>query len=321
MSIELENQSQEPQQAGTLDSVPDGSIFDAMPVIDENDEPIEAQELQEEESVEAGEKADEQKALEVSDELEIVIGDAKITGGEIKELLTLRENYTQQRQGDTEKVREIEQTALKQVSDKVQDYAAFTNEALRAAESIALGGYTRDQIKMMWRTDPDSAAILDARANQFDSLLSKANGQVQTWRKEYESFQEHQDAIKKKADQELAALETRKLFSQPWAQDVRRDQKKILSYANQHKIPAERLDSFMTTADGVKIVYQSMLYEQAQQRMKAGKQPQAQQASAPSSRPAARQAASTSSKALYDRATKGDKSARASWLSSAIPTI
>jgi hypothetical protein len=323
----MENQSQSEPSVQNAGGEPlETSVYDMMPLLDENDNPIEAPQKDNAEvegDDEAGSDTDEPKALQLTDDLEIVLdGDKKITGESIKQLITLQENYTQQRQADTQKVREFEQQAHQHVSERVQEYAAFTGEALRLAESIALGGYTRDQIKYLWRTDPDSADILEKRASQFDALLEQAGQQVGKWKKEHEHSVSQKSQLEQQTEAELVTNETRKLCAQPWFKDVQGRLKEAQAYQGGLKIPAARLESFMNTADGVKVLYQSMMYEKSQARIQSGKQP----AKVTNTTPGAQSMNGPSSEkkqfaALAQRAKAGDKNAQARIFAASIPIL
>lgn len=324
MALALENQDTSLETDNSPSVPDDGNPFANIPLLDENDNPIpeaeKADEAGDEEADdEAGDDADEPKELVLSDELEIKIDDeTSIKGGEIKQLIQLRENYTQQRMQDTAKVREIEQTAHQTFARRTGEQVEFTVQMFGALESVALGGYTREQVNQLWRTDPETANILSTRINQIDAMAPGVAKEVKRMIADAEESNKRAEASKAIQEEQSMHLELRKLAGEKWLTGFAA---KAQAYYEKNGIPVSEANS-LKYAGQLKILRQSMLYEEAMARQKSGKQAPNVVQMRPGSNPGnGRVNQIKQANSLYESAKSGSKEAAGRYFRMAIPTL
>lgn len=290
-------------------------IWGNIPTVDTLEAPEDGEEVvQQTADDEAGEDADEPTA-QTGEEIEI--DGEKITKDEIKELVQLKQAYTQQRQADSEKVRTIEAKAYEVVSE-VQEVTAHQIQMIKqSVRQLIAPGITPEYLMQLSAVDPAAAQQMQARLSALDmwerqvdqvsgSLYQQAMQAKQTG---------SQTMTQQRAD--LLKSEAQKLSAKTWY--TPEFQSQAVSYLVKNGIPESAARS-LEYSGAVEVVRKAMLYDKA---VAGQKNKQTQSSSViPGSRAANGKVADKQSfQKLEQRALKGDKSARAAYVNALIPTL
>lgn len=293
---------------------PQDDVFSDIPTVDSLDLPEEEEESVDQNAEEAGEESDEPSA-KASEEIEI--DGEKITKEEIKELVQLKQAYTQQRQADSEKVRNIESRAYQVVSE-TQEVAAHQIQMIKqSVRQLIAPGITPEYLMQLAAVDPGAAQQMQARLTALDMWerqIDQAAGNLYQ-----NAMQAKQQGNQSMAQQryELLKAEAQKLSAKPWY--TPEFQSQAVSYLTKNGIP-ESAAQAIEYSGAFEIVRKAMLYDKAMSGQK-NKQTQSS-AVIPGSRAANGKVADKQSfQRLEQRALKGDKAARAAYVSALIPTL
>jgi gas vesicle protein len=317
MPPNLQNQVAEP--SGEQPSDVETDIFANMPSIDDEKLPEDIPETEDdilgdlEDELEAGDNADEPKAVEVLDDAEFKVGDETIKGSDVKQLLELRENYSQQRNRDRQEFDEVVERVSGEFSDRVDQQVKYTREAVIRMRQVAMGGHTTESLIQLSRENPDLAEYFHNLGKQMDGLLDHVADQTSQWYGQTKSAKEQQtvEAVgRRQMEAEIS------LAKEPWFNEKFINQAK--NYLAKNK--AEKAGAIIgQNAFLVRALHKAMAYDNAIARQAQGKQAPNVTNSLPSSRPAKRQSDRRQFSEIVSKAKDGDRSARAA-LFSRMPT-
>jgi hypothetical protein len=314
--MSLQNQVAEP--AGEQPSGVD-DIFASIPSVDDVQLPEDDRETEDDlpgdsqDGDEASGGADEPNAVEVKDDVELKVGDVTIKGEEIKQLLELRENYSQQRNNDRREFDEVVNRVSGEFSERVDQQVKYTRDAVVQMRKIAMGGHTTESLIQLSRENPDLAEYYHNLGKQMDGLLDHVAQQTSQWHGQTKAAREQQTSEatnRRQLEAEIA------LAKEPWFNEKFINQAK--NYLAKNK--AESAGAIIgQNAFLVRALHKAMAYDSALARQAQGKQTASQINSLPSSRPAKRQSDRRQYSEIVAKAKDGDRGARA-MLFSKLPT-
>jgi hypothetical protein len=289
-------------------------IFADMPTVDSQELVLDGEESVDQTVDEAGEEADE-PTTQASEEIEV--DGEKITKDEIKELVQLKQAYTQQRQADSEKVRTIEAKAYEVVSEVQQVTAHQIQMIKQSVRQLIAPGITPEYLMQLAAVDPAAAQQHQARLSALDMWerqIDQASGNLYQ-----QAMQTKEQGSQTMTQQRFEFLksEAQKLMTKSWY--TSEFQSQVVSYLAKNGIPESAAQS-IGYAGAFEIVRKAMLYDKAISGQK-NKQTQSS-AVIPGSRAANGKIADKQSfQKLEQRALQGDKAARAAYVSALIPTL
>lgn len=243
-------------------------------------------------------------AKALADEAEVPLDDGrKVSVRELKETFS---TFTRK----TQELAESQRNTLAQAREAVAGYAERQAHELhliaQSMDQLVAPGFDDQALQRLAFEDPQQFYQVKARLDYAAQQRTKIQAQVQ----EHLSQAQQQRALAQQEQQqahaELLQTEGAKLTGQKWyTADF---QGKAVAFARKHGIP-EQIARGVAYAGFVDITRKAMLYDDAMQRAKAGKQPPKAQGMAPGSTPArGALGRAKETKGLYERAAKsGDK--------------